>query len=219
MILSLLCVLGLWLDPSAAARAQPQAHSQIQEVDPAGTRPQLRSDAWDAETESFRAQGRDPDGPRELVLWSFRDGDFTQISATHSGADGAFDFGEIGVSIAPLLLGVAESGRHPRIEELLVVERPIPAPQIVAMLGEDDGLGPELIVHPARFEGELRIYDVSDGRILARQALAATGRGRSALDVAAILGDVLPEAIWIQQILEDGRGSARAYFRFGAATD
>jgi hypothetical protein len=173
--------------------------------------PRLWSASWHPESESFRAEGVDPAGPRQLVLWSHRNESFERIAATRSLANGRFDFGEISVAMGPLMLAVSARGQRPLIEELLVIERSIPAPQIVAIPSEANR---EILVHPARFEGEFRVRDAHDGRLLARLAIEPSRPAATTLDLFELFGASAPESIWIHQVLEDGRQSDRAFFRF-----
>lgn len=172
--------------------------------------PRLQLEPWSADSESLRARGHDPGGPRDLELWAWRDASFSRIAVVRSDRSGRFDFGEIPAPYEPLLLGVAPRGSRPDPDRMVRIERPVPAPQLVVGLEED---ARELVVYPARLEGELRFFDASSSRLLMRWPLDATRSGATRIDLTEALGKGSPETIRVQQVLEDGRVSAPAFTR------
>jgi len=87
------------------------------------------------------------------------------------------------------------------------------APEIVASL---DGAPMEIIVHPARYEGELRFRDDATGTLVARWPIDVTRGGTTVIDLSELLGPKPPRAIRVRQVLEDGRVSPPAFYRFGS---
>ena len=163
------------------------------------------------QTTSVRAHGTDPAGPRRLELWFWRIETFERIASGWSAPDGRFDFGEIPVPQQGLSLAVTIQGSPPRLEHVVLFENPVPAPEIVSSLDE---ASMELIVHPARYEGELRIRDARTGTLVARWPIDPARKGTSVIDLFDVFGSNPPREIRVQQVLEDGRVSASAFYRF-----
>ncbi len=166
---------------------------------------------WQENESSLRARGSDTWGPRNLELWAFRNGSFEFIAATLSSASGEFDFGEIAAPQQNLYLTVTPAGTHPTVKRLVRVERPVQAPIITVSLGTAPI---ELIIQPARFEGEFRFRDGETNRLLARFAIDSRRGQSTVIDLLELLGPNMPHEIRIEQVLEDGRVSASAFYRF-----
>lgn len=198
VFLSLLLSVCLHVASAGAAQGQPAPAPRLS---PADWR-------WDAET--FRARGNDPGGPRELDLWSWRDGAFDRIARTRSDSASSFDFGEIPIPHEALYLHVSLRGVRPDSAALLRVERPLPAPRITMPLAVN---AEEIFIHPIRNEGEIRIHDAATGLLLLRLAVTGDPRQGVNFDPYAALGPDLPVAISIRQVLADGRQSPAAILR------
>jgi hypothetical protein len=160
---------------------------------------------------SVRAHGTDPAGPQRLELWVWRTESFERIASQRSSPGGLFDFGEIPVPQQGLSLAVTIQGNRPSLERVVRFENPVPAPKIVPSLDETSM---ELIVHPARYEGELRIRNAMTGTLVARRPIDSTREGTSVIDLFDLIGSNPPSEIRVQQVLEDGRVSASSFYRF-----
>jgi hypothetical protein len=110
-----------------------------------------------------------------------------------------------------LSLAVTIEGERPKLDHVVLYDKPIAAPEIVASL---DGASMEIIVHPARYEGELRFRDDATGNLVARWPIDVSRGGTSLIDLSELLGPEPPRAIHIRQVLEDGRISPPAFYRF-----
>ncbi len=196
LLTGLLALAWLLSAPSGDARAEGPPRPRLAALE-------IASDA-----QTVRARGSDPAGPRALELWSWREGRFARLARTRSAADGRFDFGELPVPHEALWLAVSARGRRPHERDRIRVERGLAAPRLVPELGEP---ARELAIHPARREGELRIRDARSGRLLLRWPVEASGRGPVHLDLLDALGPALPSAVWIDQVLDDGRRSEPAF--------
>ena len=155
-----------------------------------------------------RAAGHDPAAPRALVLWRWDGTSFLRLATTRSQPGGRFDFGLQAVPGRGLSLHVAAEGEAPSVERALRVDPPLPAPIVVA-----DGLEQgELVLAPARPEGELRLYDASTGRLLLRVPVGAGRRGRVTIDLEAVLPRPWPTALSIEQVVAGSRRSPRQFW-------
>ena len=194
---SILLVLS-WLAPTALAQGERPL-------------PRLFPAELHASVASVRVRGSDPAGPRRLELWAWRSESFERIASVSSAPDGDFDFGEIPLPQQGLSLAVTIQGSRPSPDEVVLFESPIPAPEIVPTL---DGSSMELIVHPARYEGELRFRDDATGTLIARWPVEVLREGTSVIDLFELLGPNPPSEIRVQQVLDDGRVSPPAFYRF-----
>jgi hypothetical protein len=171
--------------------------------------PRLNTPRSEMGSASYRATGSDPRAPRRLVLWRFDGARFYRIATTRSDPTGRFDFGEQPLPDDENYFHVAAQGIPAKTDALLRIERRIPAPVLLA-----GGLdGSELSIAPAFRQGEIRIYDAGSGRLLLRQPVDAHGRDRVLVDLDAELVEPWPAALLLQQVLDDGRRSAKEYLR------
>lgn len=194
---SILFVL-FWVAPTASAQGERPL-------------PRLFPAEYHAGVVSVRVRGSDPAGPRRLELWARRSESFERIASVSSASDGGFDFGEIPLPQQGLSLAVTIQGRRPRLDGVVFFESPVPAPEIVPSL---HGSSTELIVHPARYEGELRFRDDATGTLIGRWPIDAMRKGTSVIDPFELFGPNAPNEIRVRQVLEDGRVSAPAFYRF-----
>ena len=142
------------------------------------------------------------------MLWRWDGARFFKLAATRSDANGRFDFGEQTLPSSDVYFHVSIRNERANTNRLLHIERPVPAPVVVSG-GLDSG---EIVVVPAHPGGEIRIYDADSGRIILRRAVEARTRHRVSLDLIAELPRPWPVALWIEQILDDGRRSEREYW-------
>lgn len=198
--LATLCFAGIALVDASAA-------------DPIAIAPRLHPIDWQSGRESIRARGDAGPGVRSLELWSWRDEVFERIATTRSDPDGAFDFGEVPVPAGALWLDVTVRGDVPSVDRLLRIERPPAAPIISAVV---DGSISEIRIHPAVREGELRVRDARSGVLIDRWPVTTRAPGRAPFDwtINSVSGD--PIEFTVEQVLEDGRVSPPAFYRFEA---
>lgn len=175
------------------------------------TQPRLDPVTWRPDAETIPARGFDPLAPRPLDLWVWRNESFDRIGETRSLFNGRFDFGQIGVPQEALFLAVTSRGERPSTDRMNIVERPVLAPIIAITL--NDAID-ELVIHPARLEGELRFRNAATGALLARVPIEPGRPGTTVIDVFELLGPRPPIEIRVQQVLDDGRASPSAYYRF-----
>jgi hypothetical protein len=187
-----------WLAPTALAQGEKPL-------------PRLFPAELHASVASVRVRGSDPAGPRRLELWAWRIESFERIASVSSAPDGGFDFGEIPLPQQGLSLAVTIQGGRPSVDDVVLLESPIPAPKIAPSLG---GSQMELIVHPARYEGELRFRDDATGTLIARWPIDVMRERTSVIDLFQLIGPNPPREIRVQQVLEDGRVSPPAFYRF-----
>jgi hypothetical protein len=181
--------------PPAAASAQ----------DGGPPRATLEAPVAPVEGSTFHAKGSDPAAPRTLVLWRWTGQSFLRTAETRSSNDGAFDFGLQPLPLAHADYVVTPTGEAPGRDELLGIERSLPAP----IVADEDPADAVLLVRPARAEGEIQVRDAGTGQLLARIEVDPDSVRGTAIDLSAALPHVWPEAISIEQRLLDGRRSAR----------
>jgi hypothetical protein len=172
--------------------------------------PRLAAIEWRESSVSVRVRGTDPAAPRSLTLFRFRQERFERVASTSSRADGRFDFGEIIVSQENDFFAVSPESEAPRIDRLVRIERPVPSPRVSASLETPS----DVLIHPARLEGELRFREDGTGRLLARLRIDATRPRSTRIDLNELLGRAAPVEIRIEQVLDNGRVSESTFFRF-----
>jgi len=165
--------------------------------------PRLDAVPFRIEANSFRAVGFDPAAPRPLVLWRWDGERFFRVATTRSQTWGRFDFGQQPIPSGDAYFHVSAVGALPDPDRLLHVERRTPAP-VIQSGGLETG---ELVLVPARLEGELWIRDADSGRLLLRKAVDPRARYRVWVDLDDELPRPWPRALEIEQRLDDGRAS------------
>lgn len=191
--------LAIWTAPIALAQDERPPR-----LDP----PELQN-ANEPSGDSYRATGIDPAGPRTLVLWRWHENGFTRLDSTRSGPDGRFDFGEQPLPAVETWFHVAALGVDPAREHLVRVERRLRAPRVLSA----GPASPSILLVPTEGGGELRIYDATNGRLILRWAIGGPEGASDSLDLLDELPVPRPPAIEIEQVLDDGRRSERAYWR------
>ena len=195
---------GLGRD-SGAAWAQSAARAALDP--PAG--PLLES--------SFRAAGSDPAAPRPLVLWRFDGIRLDRLAESRSEASGRFDFGIQPLPLAGADFGVTGPGESPNPALFRRYERAVPAPVVASEERTPEGEPAALLVLTARAEGELRIRDAADDRLLARIPVEQASRSGTRIELARWLPDPAPAVIALEHRLDDGRLSPRELWPLDSA--
>jgi hypothetical protein len=149
-----------------------------------------------------------------LVLWRWDGRAFLRLGETRSNSSGHFDFGALPISLGEIYLDVAPRGATPSTRRMQPVGREDPAPRLTSTSGID---GAEIQVQVARREGELRVYAVSDRRLLLRVAIDPGLTGALDLDLGGELGPRPPRAVWIEQVLANGARTPAAFWRLDHA--
>ena len=183
----------------AVALPSGAGEDRLPRLDPPGSLEDLHS---------YRATGTDPSGPRPLVLWRWDGTRFIKLASTRSDTNGQFDFGEQALPSNEVYFHVSVRNEGASTDHLLRIERPVPAPVVVA-----GGLGSgEIIFAPAHPGGEVRIYNADTGRLILRKPVEARTRFRVSLDLLAELPQPWPSALAIEQVLDNGRRSERQHW-------
>jgi hypothetical protein len=158
---------------------------------------------------TYRAAGRDPDAPRALVLWRWHDDRFIRLASGRSRIDGRFDFGEQPLPSPRVYFHVSVADTAPDAEFLMVVERRVPAPLVLA----DAPDSTRIFLVAAEPGGEFRFHDADSGRLLLRKPVVGRDGDPVSLDLSDELSGAWPNALRIEQVLDDGRRSDTQYWR------
>jgi len=157
----------------------------------------------EADDQSLRITGHDPDAPRALVLWRFEAGAFRRLATRQSAADGRFDFGEQSWPISSHRLHVVPAGVSPEGSRSVQLERRVPSPRILS-----SGIEPtEIEIAPALREGVILVRDAESGRLLLRRVVATDVGQHTILDLTAEGVAAQTDRVTLEHVLEDGRRS------------
>ena len=170
--------------------------------------PRLDSQIELASGPSAHITGTDPGAPRPLVLWFWDGSRFSRIATTRSDQRGRFDFGSLPIPSSGTFLHVSLRGAPPEPARLLRLEPPLPAPVLVSG-GLDIASRGEIVLAPAIPRGEIRVHDARTRILLLRESVDPVDRGRITLDLSEHLARPWPASLSIEQVLDDGRRSAR----------
>ncbi len=162
---------------------------------------------------TFRATGRDDAAPRALVLWRFDGERLERLAESRSGVDGRFDFGLQPLPLVRAEFGVTGPGEAPDPATFRRYERAVPAPVVASEERDADGTPRTLLVLTARAEGELRLYDAGNDRLLARLPVAGAPGPGTPIELDRWLPVPAPAELAIEHRLADGRVSPRERWR------